>query len=116
MERRLRNRSVNIIPSQDGQLRTLTSVHQSASGHILQRLSTRPTSDAYQRFRIYSAGDANLSLGEFDLDHSQCCPALCSPLDRAGSLANASVTRTGSKLTASVFPAPSNPRWYCLRH
>ena len=37
-------------------------------------------------------------------------------LDRAGSLANASVTRTGSKLTASVFPAPSNPRWYCLRH
>jgi hypothetical protein len=48
---------------------------------------------------------------------------LCSPLDRAASprwigasVAVPSVTRTGSKLTASVFPEPSNLRWYCLRH
>jgi hypothetical protein len=41
---------------------------------------------------------------------------LCSPLDRAASLASASVTRTDSKLTVSVFPGPSNPCRYCLRH
>jgi hypothetical protein len=37
-----------------------------------------------------------------------------SPLDRAGALANAAVTRTGSKLTVSPFPGPSSPCRYCL--